>query len=556
MNNSYKEKNSNLFLLLDKIKKEGYSNSINNFINKYPEFGYRFDKEQGSMVFRSINGNNTKCLVINSDLGNIPEFLSQLFDKVISIDTEEKILIQIERFKNKKINNVQFEILESNYMSILTNDFDLIVLNDIKIKNYNSKKEIEKYLNSIKYLLNEKGCLCVAVQNKTGIRVINEEVNNNKYVNNFNGYNSLLHSLGLNIDSYWALPSHNQAHYSGKISDDVSLKWFFHNFDKKFFVDNKFKIIGKFLKILNKKMRKLLLIKFCPSFLFYCYKDQSCNTLEYKIQRETGYENIIQNIRPTKILYFLLNNFGNPEKVVTCNHKKYDLTEKIFEINRNLSEIKITDEKISIENWLDGVPLDKSNHDDLKLTMNWLKTFQNKTKSEFLDIHDIEQEIEQVKNKLDSIPEMSEIPYENWLDDYKHEFIGKKIQKTAVHGDFQVRNILVDHKKLQVNVIDWDWRYEEKGNPIYDFIWLATNMMMLSKIFEKEFEYGTSQSNEIKKLITIIEDTLKEHLQVNFDFIKLQKFMILRFLTIRIKQGGNGHLLYIDILKILSKNTN
>jgi len=79
---------------------------------------------------------------------------------------------------------------------------------------------------------------------------------------------------------------------------------------------------------------------------------------------------------------------------------------------------------------------------------------------------------------------------------------------------------------------------------------------MLSKNFKKEFEYGDSQSNEIKKLITIIEDTLEEHLKVKLDFIKLQKFMILRFLTIRIKQGGNGHLLYIDILKILSKNTN
>ncbi len=556
MNNFYQEKNSKLIFLLDKIKKEGYSNSINNFINKYPEFGYRFDKKQGSVLLRSINGNNTKCLVINSDLGNMPEFLSQLFDKVISIDIEEKILIQIERFKNKKINNIQFEIFESNNMSNLEKDFDLIVLNDIKIKNHNSQNKIQDYLNNIKEFLNDKGCLCVAVQNKTGIKVINEEVDSDTYSNNFNGYNLLLNSLGLHVDSYWALPSHNQANHSGKISDDVSLKWFFHNFDKKFFVDKKFKIVGKFLKTLNKKMRELLLIKFCPSFLFYCYKDKSYNTLEYKIRRDTGYDNIIQHIRPSKTLYFLLNNDGNPEKVVTCNHTKYDLTEKIFEINRNFPGMKITNEKISIENWLDGVPLDRSNHNDLKLVMNWLKTFQNKTKSEFLDMGDIEQEIEQVKNKLDLIPEMSEIPYQNWLDEYKHEFIGKKIQKTAVHGDFQVRNILIDHKKLQVNIIDWDWRYEEKGNPIYDFIWLATNIMMLSKNYKKEFEYGDSQSNEIIKLIKIIENTMKDHLQVNFDFIKLQKFMILRFLTIKIKQGGNGHLLYIDILKILSKNIN
>ena len=119
MNNSNQEKNSKLFFLLDKIKKQGYSNSINELINKYPEMGYRFDKKQGSIFLRTINGNNTKCLVINSDLGNIPEFLSAIFEKVISIDTEEKILIQIERFKDKKTKNIQFEIFESNNISNL-----------------------------------------------------------------------------------------------------------------------------------------------------------------------------------------------------------------------------------------------------------------------------------------------------------------------------------------------------------------------------------------------------------------------------------------------------
>jgi len=224
MNNNHQEKNSKLFFLLDKIKKQGYSDSINEFMNKYPEFSYRFDKKQGSIFLRSINGNNVKCLIINSDLGNIPEFLSTIFEKVISIDTEEKILIQIERFKHKKINNIQFEIFESNNMSNLEKDFDLIILNDIKIKNYNSKNKIQEYLNNIKEFLNDKGCLCVAVQNKTGIKIINEEVNRDTYLDNFHGYNLLLNSLGLRVDSYWTLPSHNQANHSGKISDDISLK--------------------------------------------------------------------------------------------------------------------------------------------------------------------------------------------------------------------------------------------------------------------------------------------------------------------------------------------
>ena len=64
MNNIYQEKNSKLIFLLDKIKKYGYSVSINEFISKYPEFGYRFDKKQGSLVYRFISKNNLKCLVI------------------------------------------------------------------------------------------------------------------------------------------------------------------------------------------------------------------------------------------------------------------------------------------------------------------------------------------------------------------------------------------------------------------------------------------------------------------------------------------------------------
>ena len=82
------KRNSKLISLLEIIKKKGYSNSINEFLNEYPEFRYRFDKKQGSMIMRSVNGNNSKCLVLNSDLGNIPEFLSTFFEEVISIDVK------------------------------------------------------------------------------------------------------------------------------------------------------------------------------------------------------------------------------------------------------------------------------------------------------------------------------------------------------------------------------------------------------------------------------------------------------------------------------------
>jgi hypothetical protein len=42
---------------------------------------------------------------------------------------------------------------------------------------------------------------------------------------------------------------------------------------------------------------------------------------------------------------------------------------------------------------------------------------------------------------------------------------------------------------------------------------------------------------------------MKNHFTVNLDFTKLQRFMILRFITIKIKEGTDEYQLYIEILK-------
>ena len=79
-----------LNLLVEKINEIGYEKAITNFLKEYPEYRYRFDKKEGNVAFRCINKNNKKCLIINSDLGNIPEFFSNIFDKIISLDIPEK----------------------------------------------------------------------------------------------------------------------------------------------------------------------------------------------------------------------------------------------------------------------------------------------------------------------------------------------------------------------------------------------------------------------------------------------------------------------------------
>ena len=86
-------------------------------------------------------------------------------------------------------------------------------------------------------------------------------------------------------------------------------------------------------------------------------------------------------------------------------------------------------------------------------------------------------------------------------------------------------------------------------------MWLATNVMMLSNNSIDEFRSNLGDNGKAVTAIRIIKETMKEHFHADLDFIKLQRFIILRFITIRVKEGDDGHLLYIEILKILSENS-
>ena len=549
---------SKLNLLVEKINESDYARAITNFLKENPEYKHRFDKKEGNVAFRCINKNSKKCLIINSDLGNIPEFFSSIFDKVISLDISEKISIQKARLESKKINNVFFNISKPGYMPSIENNFDLIIVNGIQIQNSGNKlkDEVRDYLNEVKDHLNDDGCLCLAIKNKEGITIVKEEINKNNFLDSFNGYNSLLNSLGLIIEPYWVLPSHVQAHYSAKLNDDVSLKWFFENFDKKFSVDSKFKIVGKALRLLNKSARKSIITKYCPSFLFYCYKNEETDTLENMIIRKTKFNSIIQNSRMTKTLFFLMNDNGDPKKVLTCKNTKYNFNEELIHVKREFPNMKNPDEKLVLEEWLNGDFLDRLNQKHIQLVMKWLIEFQKSTQSDELTDEEIDEEIKQVRQEIIKINAMKELPYELWLEEYKKELKKTRLTKTAVHGDFQLRNILIDEELQRVNVIDWDWRFQEKGNPIYDFVWLVTNIMMFSNNPEKEFLEHEKNGGKAKNSISIIKKMMENHFNTKLDLIKLQRFMIMRFITIRAKDEDDGYLLYVNILKKISKDHN
>ena len=87
-------------------------------------------------------------------------------------------------------------------------------------------------------------------------------------------------------------------------------------------------------------------------------------------------------------------------------------------------------------------------------------------------------------------------------------------------------------------------------------MWLATNVMMLANNSVDEFRSNLDDNGKAATAKRIIKETMKEHFHVDLDFVKLQKFIVLRFITIRIKDGDDGYLPYIEILKTFLDQSN
>ena len=124
------------------------------------------------------------------------------------------------------------------------------------------------------------------------------------------------------------------------------------------------------MKLLNKNTRKNIVTKFCPSFLFYCYKNEKIENLEKMIQKNTKFHSMIQNSRMTKVLFFLLDNHGEPKKILSCKNTKYDLTEKIISVEKKFPNMINPDESLVLEEWLKGAL--EALKDDVTLHLTYL----------------------------------------------------------------------------------------------------------------------------------------------------------------------------------------
>ena len=576
----YQEPNTKIKKLNDEIKIKGYSLAIENFTNKNLELksnliNTKYDRSVDS-IFHCINNNNQRVLEIKSELGNKTESLSNIFEQVYSIEFDEKLIeFQKIRFKQRKCDNIIILKCDLFKLPFPDNFFDMVLCNNLletvtKFYKENDLQNQNKIINELKRVINLDGKIIFGINNKYGIKASttkslqNQEKNTLKQ--NYSNFDKLLKKNGLHVNPYWIFPSYEKPYFSGKLSDDISLKWFFNNLDNlvgKHTLSQKKKILLSIIKKLNYPLIQELLKNFSPSFVFCCGKVPLKDTLENWIEKDTKYENYLMISRRMKILFILLNKKGLPENIISVKRYGNKFPTKLKKLERKFPEMKDPEEKAWIEEWFSGNSLNPLDLEQVILAIKWLINFQNNSRGEVMNENDIMNEIELVKKGLQNINHGNVDKYHEWLNQYKNYISKNKIFKTAVHGDFWITNILFESKKNKIHVLDWEL-FIEKGNPLLDFlIFLYDVMAMTEKNPLETFRNNLQGNGKASMIIDKIKLMMEEHFGFKLDIILLLRFYLMKKMVPKKEEMienipkdnpiKNKPTLYMEMLDMLSK---
>tara|TARA_B100001123_G_scaffold449615_1_gene615691 strand:+ start:14092 stop:17013 length:2922 start_codon:yes stop_codon:yes gene_type:complete len=542
--------------IISEINKKDYFKGVRHFLENNPQYQDRFMMNEGDVAFSKIK-NFDRCLIINSDLGNISENLSKIFGQVYSIDaSKNKLLIQKSRLEANNFKNFFLIHLEKIDFPFPNNYFDLIIVNGkgVEYGIFDDEKNLD-YFNKIKQILKPDGCLCVNTKNYRGIGLDNtqkyNDFNQDVFCKNHSDYLKLFRKLDFSTSSSWVFPSHNKPHYLGDLNDKISTKWYLQNFDIFHDIDTKFVFIKYFLKIFSIFGIKNILKFLSPSFIFYCYKqNENHKCLDDTIRKNSEFNHLIQFSRRGNVKFIMIDEFSKPQKIISCNRKAINFDEEITQVNRKFPHMKNPDKDIISEKWFGNKTLDRFNENEIELVLKWLVNFQKTTISEFFDSNSINEEIANLKNELSEVEMMKDLPFELWLQQYHEHISDIKIRKTALHGDFQIKNIIINKNDLSINVIDWG-DFLAKGNPLIDFLQLLANILLSDGI--ENFNKNLIQNSKISPSVKLIKKIMNRHFDYEFDYTILLRFIIMRLVTKRVNNTYMNYVSYVKLLKILNK---
>jgi|APSaa5957512535_1039671.scaffolds.fasta_scaffold00589_19 ubiquinone/menaquinone biosynthesis C-methylase UbiE len=553
--------------MIQNISSYGYEKASLQFLKDPIIKPHLLDVKSADSIFHCIGKNNLRCLEIGSNLGKITENLSHIFHEVYSLETsKEKIEIQKKRFQYLNRKNIIFLRCNPLELPFPENYFDLIISNEkfelCESFNINTKTEKGqiKFLNEVKRVLTKEGCLCLSVRNKFGLPKLFgvEKIKKNKKseVCSITGYKKLFKKTNLYFKSYWVLPSIRKPYFSGKIDDDVSYQWLLQNVTD-FLLKRKKSRFKNFLLLIIKKVNKIIIKSltkyFVPSFIFCCYKNDIPTSLEDSIITNSNTTNFVMISRSVRIIYILFGKNKKPGKLVSLNRYGYEIPNEVIKCERVFPKMKDPVDRLWMEEWIDGHPIELSRTDEVIASLNWLHQFQKNTSDEVMTKKFVEDtEINHIRKGLMKIKNIPLEKYEMWLKEYLSYVDEHVICKTAIHGDFWYGNILIETKTNKVKVIDWE-NFKPIGNPFWDYLAFIFNFMTElgeNKVEEFKLHYNSKEKLEIiKKLQTKIS----EHFGFEFKLIILLRWIILRKITQDQPDENNKKIKeYIQMLEFIS----
>lgn len=477
--------------------------------------------------FKHISDKTKTCLIIHNNDYIAFENISYFFEESYSLNVTE--FANLEKEVNLDNNNRKKEISISKLFSLpyKSEFFDLVIYNGIPILEL---EQIESFFHEIKRILKKTGCFCVTVKNKSILKNFNRkfyENNRNFYANSYDEYLKIFKQVGFKVKGNWIIGSLERPYFIGNANDETSFNWLLSNFNKFFPQNPKSKnlisLIRNFRFIFGKKLFEIV----SPYFLFYCYKESLPNQLQDLIEKKTGLENMIQQIRYKKIIFILFDKYGKPAKRLLCKRNKI-FPEKDIVMCESPPKPNTFEHDLVLVDWSDGKAANFNDLRELELVLRWLINFQSSTRNNGFEKHVIDDEIKLIQNKLDENQLIKSLRSEKWLEDYEKLFDGDKVKLTGVHGDFSPHNILIKIDESKVNVIDWE-TYCSNGSPFYDMAKVVYHVLTPNSSVD-EFRKNVKNIKNVEGL-RIIEKILLENFQKKINLIIILRYYFLKDLA-------------------------
>jgi SAM-dependent methyltransferase len=593
--------------LIKEIYSLGYNEGLRRLYLKRPYLkSYIEEKRRGDWICHCFgsrnNNNNRRCLDIGSGLGNLSEMLSHYYEEVYSLEAvRERIEFQKWRFKNSNVNNVTIVRGNAIELPFPDNYFDLVVCNGVLewvgiMNTDRPPREVQlSFLQEVKRILSDKGCLYIGIENRLGLgymlgepdhsglrytSLVPRSVANflvkrygrsggmyrdtsnkeNKkewrgyrtYTYSIKGYNSLLREAGFKFKSYWTFPSYNKPLLSARLNDSVGLKGAVKYIGPLIRFKRIFSIIEKF----DSRILSLIANAITPSFLFYCYKNEIQESIDDIITDAAQLTSYFTHGDAHNIRYLLYDRDGTPSKVAQVRRYSNEIPQVIPYYNKEAPSAKQPQERVWFEDWIPGRRINAASIEEAMLTVEWLFDYQNKTRTTIMTQEDVSLEIAEIRRGLSNLPMFNTVDIEKWLNEYQILSQKLKIVKSARHGDFWHGNIIFDPKTKQLHIIDWEY-YEENSNPLYDFVFFVVMAMRLPNNSVKDFRNNLLGHGQFSPALRALIARAKEHFGTELDMSILMPYALLRYVSIksleRKQHLQKNNILYEDLFENMAK---